>query len=63
MSRPIERRAAAALKRAPVDDREAYVADQDEADDDMQCERCRGDGRDPWCDYLLPCPECQGTTA
>ena len=25
------------------------------------CERCRGDGMDPWNDYLLPCPECQGS--
>lgn len=24
------------------------------------CDRCHGDGRDPWNDYLLPCPECQG---
>jgi DnaJ-class molecular chaperone len=29
-------------------------------DDDTECERCRGDGRDPWNDYLLPCPACQG---
>lgn len=25
-----------------------------------ECERCHGDGADPWCDYLLPCPLCQG---
>lgn len=41
---------------------------QDERDDDDDrdewpdpvCERCRGDGMDPWIDYLLPCPDCQG---
>lgn len=31
----------------------------DWCDDDVVCERCRGDGMDPWCDYLLPCPLCQ----
>lgn len=29
-------------------------------DDDCECERCHGDGMDPWNDYLLPCPLCQG---
>lgn len=29
-------------------------------DDDAWCDRCHGDGRDPWNDYLLPCPACQG---
>lgn len=29
-------------------------------DDEPECERCHGDGRDPWNDYLLPCPVCQG---
>ena len=29
-------------------------------ENDIQCERCHGDGADPWCDYLLPCPGCQG---
>lgn len=28
--------------------------------DDMECERCHGDGMDPLSDYLLPCPLCQG---
>lgn len=28
-------------------------------DDDALCERCKGDGRDPMTDYLLPCPACQ----
>lgn len=29
-------------------------------DDGEQCERCGGDGRDPYTDYLLPCPDCMG---
>jgi hypothetical protein len=29
-------------------------------DDAESCRRCHGDGRDPWNDYLLPCPLCQG---
>lgn len=28
--------------------------------DDDECQRCHGDGMDPWNDYLLPCPLCQG---
>ena len=32
----------------------------DDYDDEPECERCRGDGMDPECDYLLPCPLCQG---
>ena len=35
------------------DDYEDY-----ELEDDL-CPRCDGDGRDPWTDYLLPCPYCQ----
>ena len=34
--------------------------DCDEPDDEPECDRCRGDGRDPWTDYLLPCPFCLG---
>lgn len=26
----------------------------------MECIRCRGDGMDPWNDYLLPCPSRAG---
>ncbi len=38
-----------------------FLGDPDEYDEeDFVCERCRGDGMDPMCDYLLPCPECQG---
>ena len=29
-------------------------------DPDDQCLHCRGDGMDPDCDYLLPCPDCGG---
>ena len=32
----------------------------DYEDEDTECPRCHGDGRDPWNDYLLPCPLCQG---
>lgn len=32
----------------------------EEFDDEPECPRCHGDGRDPWNDYLLPCPLCQG---
>ena len=32
----------------------------DYEDDDAWCDRCNNDGRDPWTDYLLPCPACQG---
>jgi hypothetical protein len=38
------------------------VDDSDDSwlDDDDDCEHCRGDGMDPDCDYLLPCPDCGG---
>jgi hypothetical protein len=37
------------------------IADEPDYDDDEpECDRCHGDGRDPWNDYLLPCPLCQG---
>ena len=32
----------------------------DALDDEPECERCHGDGMDPWVDYLMPCPLCQG---
>ncbi|MFA5386828.1 MAG: hypothetical protein WC322_00315 [Candidatus Paceibacterota bacterium] len=31
--------------------------------EDHECPRCHGDGRDPWSDYLLPCPECSAEGA
>lgn len=33
--------------------------DEYDYEDDAECERCHGDGMDPECDYLLPCPLCQ----
>lgn len=32
----------------------------DYEDDDRECDRCHGEGMDPWNDRLLPCPACQG---
>lgn len=32
--------------------------DDDEWDDEPECMHCHGDGRDPFTDYLMPCPEC-----
>lgn len=43
---------------ADLDDIE--LDELDEPYEEEECSRCRGDGRDPWNDYLLPCPECQG---
>jgi hypothetical protein len=38
-----------------------YFDDRDEDfDDEPACERCHGEGVDPWVDYLMPCPLCQG---
>ena len=28
--------------------------------DEPECSRCHGDGMDPQCDWLMPCPQCQG---
>ena len=25
-----------------------------------ECQQCHGDGMDPWSDYMLPCPLCEG---
>lgn len=35
----------------------------DDEDDESadKCPHCRGDGMDPDCDYLLPCPDCGGS--
>ena len=43
-----------------ADDEERYFDDRDEYFDGLVCDRCHGDGADPWTDYLLPCPACQG---
>jgi hypothetical protein len=36
---------------------EDFMGDPDEYD---ICHHCNDDGMDPDCDYLLPCPACQG---
>lgn len=41
----------------PLSDEDTRHLD-DEADD--ECSHCHGDGMDPWNDYMLPCPLCQG---
>jgi hypothetical protein len=43
------------------DSEEDFMGDPDEYDEheDHDCPQCWGDGRDPDCDYLLPCPVCQ----
>lgn len=55
----------AAAECAEIDARNEWMegadlmGDPDEYDFDV-CPRCHDDGRDPYSDYLLPCPECQG---
>jgi Lar family restriction alleviation protein len=34
--------------------------DYDDEAEEPECPRCHGDGGDPWNDYILPCPVCQG---
>lgn len=36
------------------------LEDDYDGPDELECPRCRGDGRDPWTDYLMPCPLCEG---
>lgn len=41
----------------------AALEGDDHDDEDMPddvCLHCRGDGMDPDCDWLLPCPDCGG---
>lgn len=65
--RTIKRRATARslrwariVARYSLDDEWAELDGRDEDDDmpDDVCLHCRGDGMDPDCDYLLPCPDC-----
>jgi hypothetical protein len=42
-----------------LDDGSELLGDPDEHDHDV-CDRCGGDGMDPWNDYLFECPECNG---
>ena len=37
-----------------------YCTDYEDEPDDL-CLHCQGDGMDPDCDYLLPCPDCGGS--
>lgn len=63
MSRRARSRAAAVAAKhvalVPIcdDGRDEYADYDDEPD---ECPHCHGDGRDPDCDYLLPCPLCLG---
>ena len=45
------------MEGADLDDGEDLMGDPDEYD---FCQHCLDDGMDPDCDYLLPCPVCQG---
>lgn len=46
---------------ADLDDSSELLGDPDEYDEEEPvCQRCHGDGMDPWNDYLLECPECNG---
>jgi hypothetical protein len=46
-----------------IDDRHSYEDWMNDTASDVEndpvCEHCNGDGMDPQCDYLLPCPLCQ----
>jgi hypothetical protein len=50
---------AAWMEGADLDDGSDLLGDPDEYDYDV-CDRCGGDGMDPWNDYLFECPQCQG---
>lgn len=39
---------------------EHYFDDSDECFEEP-CSYCRGDGRDPYTDYLMACPYCDGS--
>lgn len=41
-------------------DQEEYWQDSDDQFAEPVCPRCHGDGADPLCDYIPPCPLCQG---
>lgn len=45
----------------PPDYRDDHLPEEEDGppQDDI-CPRCHGDGGDPMCDYLLPCPVCGG---
>ncbi len=41
-------------------ERDDFYYDDASEPDEPVCQRCHGDGMEPDCDYLLPCPACQG---
>ena len=43
------------------DDQTVPYADYGDDGDDDTCPLCHGDGGDPYCDRILPCPRCGGT--
>lgn len=47
------------LPERDIFDHEHGDADWLDDDDLLECHNCHGDGMDPGCDYLLPCPVCQ----
>lgn len=58
VARPLPAAVVAVLDRwqySPPDEPD-HSEDPEEPDD--LCLHCRGDGMDPDCDYLLPCPDC-----
>lgn len=56
----------AVQKLKPIEERDPQAAAVLKAFDDLEddradiCPRCKGDGMDPWNDYLFQCPLCQG---
>jgi len=53
----------AAEECAEIDARNGWTDDDDfmgDPDEYDICQHCLDDGMDPDCDYLLPCPVCQG---
>ena len=56
---PVERGVVPLVPKRDIFDYEAGDDDWLE-DDGAWCDHCHGDGMDPDCDGLLPCPKCQG---
>jgi hypothetical protein len=63
VGRPVDNRAAAFSGYVQVVDgpRPPTLQWDDEDEPADKCPHCRGDGADPDCDYLLPCPDCGGS--
>jgi hypothetical protein len=60
-NRARKRSAAQEAKRYQPAPEQAAAFDDGYEPDPPACKRCHGDGMDPWCDYVLPCPECGGS--